>query len=347
MDDLDIISLAERVYSDLLSIPSTSIADIASRLHLAEQEVRRAFKVLGDLALVEPSADDDVPVPVPVNPHYGLQVLQSRQEAALAEMQARVHSLTAAAAQIVSRVDRARHPSAHIRHCVGVAEVRAQLAALSDSVEKEVLSLAPGGPQTPENIKASEPLSAALLDRGVALRTVFLDSIANDPASVDHVTWLTSRGAEVRTRPILPVRMIIVDRTTALVAVDDLDSSLGATVYSGPGIVAALCSLFDLQWEIARTLGQRPPREAQSLGVVEQTALELLIEGDTDEVVARRLGVSPRTARRIASGLMETLGARSRFQAGANAVYQGYVREEHDSSASRSRTEPDERLDTV
>ena len=48
--------------------------------------------------------------------------------------------------------------------------------------------------------------------------------------------------------------------------------------------------------------------------------LRLLAGGLTDEMIARRLGVSVRTARRAASDLLSRLGARSRFQAGARAV---------------------------
>ena len=43
--------------------------------------------------------------------------------------------------------------------------------------------------------------------------------------------------------------------------------------------------------------------------------------------MAKRLGVSTRTARRIASTLMEHLGARSRFQAGALAERLGLLDE--------------------
>ncbi len=51
----------------------------------------------------------------------------------------------------------------------------------------------------------------------------------------------------------------------------------------------------------------------------------MLAQGLTDEAVAKRLGVSPRPARRIAADLMEKLGARSRFQAGARAVAKGWL----------------------
>ncbi|MGW2995319.1 helix-turn-helix domain-containing protein, partial [Streptomyces sp. NPDC001193] len=51
----------------------------------------------------------------------------------------------------------------------------------------------------------------------------------------------------------------------------------------------------------------------------------LLAEGHTDEGIAKRLGVSHRTARRIATVLMERLGARSRFEAGVRAVRCGWL----------------------
>lgn len=53
--------------------------------------------------------------------------------------------------------------------------------------------------------------------------------------------------------------------------------------------------------------------------------MRLLAEGHTDDAIGKRLGVSPRTARRIATDLMERLGARSRFEAGVRAVRQGWL----------------------
>lgn len=54
-------------------------------------------------------------------------------------------------------------------------------------------------------------------------------------------------------------------------------------------------------------------------------AVRLLSEGHTDDAIAKRLGVSSRTARRIANELMERLGARSRFEAGVRAVQEGWL----------------------
>ncbi|MCM1965674.1 helix-turn-helix transcriptional regulator [Streptomyces sp. G1] len=59
----------------------------------------------------------------------------------------------------------------------------------------------------------------------------------------------------------------------------------------------------------------------------ESTIIALLAQGHTDESIAKRLGVSQRTARRIAADLMERLGARSRFEAGVRCVQRGWLTE--------------------
>lgn len=53
--------------------------------------------------------------------------------------------------------------------------------------------------------------------------------------------------------------------------------------------------------------------------------ITLLTAGMTDDAIARRLGVSARTVQRRVSELMESLGARTRFQAGAQAVRRGLL----------------------
>jgi DNA-binding NarL/FixJ family response regulator len=53
--------------------------------------------------------------------------------------------------------------------------------------------------------------------------------------------------------------------------------------------------------------------------------LELLALGAKDEVIARHLGVSLRTARRRVADLFDELGAATRFQAGVEAGRRGWV----------------------
>jgi DNA-binding NarL/FixJ family response regulator len=84
-------------------------------------------------------------------------------------------------------------------------------------------------------------------------------------------------------------------------------------------------ALFEQVWENATPLGVAQPHVRQNLTRQDAALLRLLSQGDTDEVVARKLGVSVRTVRRMASELMAELGARSRFQAGVRASERGWL----------------------
>ncbi|MFB7122091.1 LuxR C-terminal-related transcriptional regulator [Kitasatospora sp. NPDC056273] len=119
--------------------------------------------------------------------------------------------------------------------------------------------------------------------------------------------------------------MIVVDRATAVIPVNSDDTAAAAVVLTGHGTLTALCALFENVWDAARPLVGPAVRDSRGLSGQESAALRLLSEGHTDEAIAKRLGVSPRTARRIATELMERLGARSRFEAGVRAVQHGWL----------------------
>jgi DNA-binding NarL/FixJ family response regulator len=59
----------------------------------------------------------------------------------------------------------------------------------------------------------------------------------------------------------------------------------------------------------------------------ERAVASLLVTGMTDEMAARRLGLSRRTFRRRLKALMDKLGARSRFQAGFMLAETGWTNE--------------------
>lgn len=107
------------------------------------------------------------------------------------------------------------------------------------------------------------------------------------------------------------------DRRIAIVPANTDDSGASAVVVSIGGVVTALYALFASVWRTSTPLGLSRSRDEDGLTDQGREALRLLGKGCTDEVIARRLGVSVRTARRVASELLTRLDARSRFQAGA------------------------------
>jgi DNA-binding NarL/FixJ family response regulator len=90
-------------------------------------------------------------------------------------------------------------------------------------------------------------------------------------------------------------------------------------------MIAAIRALFDQFWREGVPWGQQPRRGQHGLTAVEHELLWLLAQGMTDEVAARRLGLSLRTVRRMASELMTRLNAHSRFEAGVRAVHRGWL----------------------
>ncbi|MBL1290056.1 LuxR C-terminal-related transcriptional regulator [Streptomyces sp. NPDC057067] len=326
MGSLGLEPIAESVYSALLD-GVEGVVDICLRLSLPEHVVRDALDRLSALALVRASAESPHRV-YAVSPRRGMDVLIARQRSELAAHQQRLEAAQAAAATFILAYEERRLPGAseaEVEYLSGLDAIRDHLAVMNGQVAEELLTFAPGGPQKPANMEASRPLNQQLLQRGVQMRTVYLDSIRSDRPTTDHARWLIEQGCKVRTVPSLPNRMIIYDRKSVMIAVNADDTAAGAVRVSAPGMVAALHSLFERVWQSAESL-EAPvlPAPGQLTGQ-QAEVVRLLAHGHTDEAIAKRLGVSPRTARRITSGLMTQLGARSRFQAGVLAIQLGFL----------------------
>ncbi|MEU9234557.1 helix-turn-helix domain-containing protein [Streptomyces subrutilus] len=325
LTELGLDARAEAVYRAMLVQPGAGVAALAVAIGAGEDEVREALDLLSELALVRPSADDSGRLRA-VSPDIGMEILMARGQAELAAQQQRLEATRAAAARLISEYSELRPAASHpgVEQLIGLDAVRDRLVALTRETKTELLAFSPDATLTEANIAASRPLNTTLLERGVRMRTVYLDSVRNSRHSVDHANWLAALGGQVRTAASLPTRMLIVDRSTALIPVSD-DSAAGAVVLTGHGMLVALCALFESTWASAQPLADVPVLGPDGLTAQQSTAVRLLAEGHTDEAIAKRLGVSSRTARRIANDLMERLGARSRFEAGVRAVQQGWL----------------------
>lgn len=317
---------AEQLYLHLLREPNPRLEALGEHLGWPPHELRAAADELARLALLQASPTNAKTLQ-PVAPSAGLASLLARLQTELVDRQHQLESGRAVLATLITEYAelQARGERAMVEELVGVEEVRARLKILADQTRSEVLELIPDAVQRPDTLEASKPLDAALLGRGVRMCTIYQNSIRNDPASVAYIEWLSGLGGRVRTAPTLPLRLIIIDRTSALIPIDPQDSSAGATVLTGTGAVSAMCALFEQIWATATPLGLPPPQDAQGLGPEEREVLRMLANGETDEQIARRLGVSTRTVGRKASELMRRLGTRSRFQMGVRASELGWL----------------------
>ncbi len=323
---LGLDTMSEAVYRAMLANPQDGVAALVHRLDLPEDSVRQALDTLSELALLRPSHDRQGELRA-VSPDVGMEILMARQQAELAAQQLRIEASRAAAAQLIAEYSELRPAADHpgVEQLVGLDQIRDRLSRLAREMKSEVMTFAPDGAHTSDSIEAARPIDKEQLDRGIRMRTVYLDSVRNSPVTVEYVNWLSAQGGQVRTVPSLPTRLIVVDRATAVIPVSSDDSAAGAVVLTGHGTLTALCALFESVWAGARPLGEVAAKDSLGLSAQEATTVRLLADGLTDEAIAKRLGVSPRTARRLATELMERLGARSRFEAGVRAVQQGWL----------------------
>jgi DNA-binding NarL/FixJ family response regulator len=141
-----------------------------------------------------------------------------------------------------------------------------------------------------------------------------------DEESERHLVEVARHGARIRicTSP-LPHETIIIDRRIAILAGPAIQGVRDYTVVRSPEVIKGIGSLFWAAWDAATDLAtfrrSRPP----ALSDQSRQILQLLGAGLTDEIAARRLGLSLRTYRRRVAELMTLLDAGSRFQAGLRA----------------------------
>ncbi|MDN0194369.1 LuxR family transcriptional regulator [Streptomyces sp. S.PNR 29] len=327
LETLGLDETAESVYRAMLGRPQADLADLRRHLGISDASLRAALDRLSELALVRQALDDPRCFRA-VDPAVSMQVLVARQEERLAAEQQRVEQTRLAAAKLMAdfAASRPRKHPADVEQLDGIDEIRDRINVLCREVQSEVMTLAPGGGQSTASMEAARPQDAELLRRGVTMRTVYLDSVRNDPPTLRYAKWLTELGGHVRTVPSLPIRLMLLDRKFAVLPTDGDNSAAGALILTGSGALIALSAFFEIVWENGRPLGAPAgQRDGHGLTSQESEALRLLGQGFTDEAIGKRLGVSPRTARRIAADLMERLDARSRFQAGARAVARGWL----------------------
>jgi DNA-binding NarL/FixJ family response regulator len=135
-------------------------------------------------------------------------------------------------------------------------------------------------------------------------------------------------GARIRISDAVPLRMLVLDRETVITPELDADSACDL-VLRGEVVARCFLAVFDCLWAAASDYGGRAEESAESaasrLGPAHISLLRALATGAKDEAVARLLGCSDRTLRRLIAQTLDELGVRSRFAAGVRAAQLGLL----------------------
>ena len=157
------------------------------------------------------------------------------------------------------------------------------------------------------------------LRRGVRYRVLLPDHARMAP----RLATVALAGAATRTVPEVPTDALVIDdAVTVLPAGAD---GTGTAVFRLPSVITTTVELFERVWAGGVRLSPTDLPESTELCPRERKLLSLLVSGSTDTATAAALDVSVRTVRRMVRDLMNRLGARSRFEAGAKAAERGWL----------------------
>jgi hypothetical protein len=183
--------------------------------------------------------------------------------------------------------------------------VNARIEAALQGARCELLTAQPGGPRTEEQMAKARELTQGLLDRGVTIRSLYRDTVRDDPTTSRYAQDMTARGMQFRTLVGPFQRCVIIDRAQAFIS----DYAIpGAAPHSARhvkdrGVVGFMVEVFDQEWRRAEPWGgEARPSGARGEGAsaslrTTQLQREILLDaehGVLQGVTAARLGISPR-----------------------------------------------------
>lgn len=312
----------ESAYRALVSVGAAELSDLAGRLSLAEPETERVLRGLERHGLAaQSSAGPGRWLAAPPGVALGALLTQRRHELEQAEL----------AAALLAEEYRATatEPAVHdlVEVVTGAGAVAQRFLQLQLAATDEVCALVTGTPMVVSGMENDAEEQA--VGRGVSYRVVVERSVLDAPNGVTELTAALGRGERVRVVDRVPTKLVVADRSLAMVPLTVTSAEPAALVVHASGLLELLSGLFDAVWQEAL------PLRLGSSGVTERLpdgpdeadleVLSLLLAGLTDASVAKQLDLGLRTVQRRVKGLMELAGVTTRLQLGWHAYERGWV----------------------
>ncbi|MFG7942502.1 helix-turn-helix transcriptional regulator [Streptomyces cacaoi] len=338
LDALDLDPVQQQIYEALVD-GAVTVPDLRSALGLGTARVRAALESLERLNLVG-RFDADRPQRrggeeryLPVAPEVAFESLLVAREEELQRTRRHIQLL----ATRFRANSEGRDPLDLVEIVTGRAAVIRQVDQLQRSARGEIRGIdrPPYANSDPDRLDPKTgmmPVQAQMLGRGIAYRVIY---DTEGLATFDHrlntdIEACAELGEEARVMADTPTKMLIADDRLALIPLRAAPNELVSSVVVHPsGLLEVLCEFFEVLWgralPISEYLAGRRPGASGGPDAEEARLLALLTTGMTDQVMARQLGVSYRTFQRRLHGLMERLGATTRFQLGMRAASLGWV----------------------
>ncbi|KUO16777.1 helix-turn-helix transcriptional regulator [Streptomyces dysideae] len=329
--------LAHRLLQTTLADPSITLRDAARSLGLTEEELALGLDELARAGLVRRLEGRGELVTLTPDAVFA-RLVALQQEATRARLAAleRTDATLGVLSASLMRLRAEGGTVPQTRRLVGGREISGALEGVAAQARTEVLSMHPGSPLPQAMLKDSMKRNREVIDRGATMRSVHLSSMLKVPHGRAHLEGLRDAGAEVRVTSVLPFRLVMVDRVVAYVPEEPQDEGPGAELpemtaleIRDPSMIALFRAVFEFCWmHGSAALGDDVPgvdEVGEELDSRELSLVRMLGRGMKDDAIARSLGISSRTLRRMMTEVMRKLDADSRFQAGAHAAARGWL----------------------
>ncbi|TDW70741.1 helix-turn-helix transcriptional regulator [Kribbella pratensis] len=314
------------VYHALLSHPDSTPEQIAALVDRSTGEVEELMGKLRRLDLLVPTWTNPDGEHA-VHPRVGLTGLAERRRTELNKALGELKEAEASAEVIAEQYNEllTSRSSGDVEVLKGRANASRRIEELALKARTTFWGLVPAhfDDTVPKSDRSPD---FEHLGRGLKMRTVYLQNMTASKQAVEYASMMHRLGGEVRVTPTLPMRLLIFDQEIAIMPMDPENPTAGAVIHRTPAVVSVALALFDAYWSRAAEMFEPDNREDEApLTPHEAEVLRLLAGGAKDEQVARLLGISLRTARRITANLSERLDAASRFELGVAAAKRGWV----------------------
>jgi DNA-binding CsgD family transcriptional regulator len=314
---------AEELYAKLLKAGWLPIGPGADQIDLANGPARELTD--SRVAYRSPMHADRL---LPVAQSTAIQLLLSRQHD---EMTAR-HQQAIAGWKLLdsilyAHVEPKNHSAEGGEFLAEVVTGRDELNRLSyelyQSTRRELLGLSTGkwaAPLEERQLLAPPKVASSLAGQ---YRMIYDTEMAGSTAGARIIEASVAAGEKARIRAQLPLKMLHVDDSVALVSLTPTGLE-GSLLVRSPPMLAALREWFEFLWNDDATAAVGDA-DAIGLSPMQRHVLRMLSTSQSDEAIARAAGMSVRTVRRHIAAILEILGVNSRFAAGMMATKRGWL----------------------
>jgi sugar-specific transcriptional regulator TrmB/DNA-binding CsgD family transcriptional regulator len=176
---------------------------------------------------------------------------------------------------------------------------------------------------------AMQPADHVEPDARVHGRVVYDRDLVRDVGVLDAIRQRRGRHYEVRVHTLVPVKMLAIDRSMALLPVQQHDETPVGVLITASAVLDSFLALFDYVWETATMLPAADDDAGDPggspLSADERHLLSLMLAGLTDRAIAGHFRVSVRTIERRIRALMDAAHVRTRAQLAWEAARQDWL----------------------